>query len=95
MKNFLQSQSYYIKNNILYQDNQSAIRMEENGRNSCICNSRHIDIRCFFSKDRVNKKERSITYCPTTKMLPNLFTKPLQDNLFRIINNDIEMKERF
>ena len=36
IKNFLQYQGYHIKNNILYQDNQSAIRMEENGRNSCI-----------------------------------------------------------
>ena len=48
IKNFLQSQGYCIKNNVLYQDNQSAIRMEENGRNSCTGNSRHIDIRYFF-----------------------------------------------
>ena len=82
--------------------------MEENGRNSCTGNSRHIDIRYFFSKDRVDKKEISIEYRPTTKMIADFFTKYLQGNLFQffwdilmgyvsieeIIKDDIEMKER-
>ena len=75
IKIFLQYQGYCIKNNVLYQDNQSAIRMEENERNSCTGNSRHIDIRYVFSKDRVDKKEISIKYCPTTKMLADFFYK--------------------
>ena len=82
--------------------------MEENGTNSCTGNSRHIDIRCFFSKYRVDKKESSIKYYPTTKILADFFTKPLQGTLCRffwdilmeyvsikeIIQDDIEMKER-
>ena len=76
-----------FKNNVLYQDNQSAIRIEENGRNSCTGNSRYIDIRYFFSKDRVYKKEISIKYCPTTKILVNFFTKPLQGDLFWFFRN--------
>ena len=74
IKNFLQYQGYYIKNNVLYQDNQSAIRMEENGRNSCTGNSRHIDIRYFFSKDRVDKKEISIKYYPVTRYFISLLS---------------------
>ena len=42
--NFLKCQGYEIKNKILYQDNESTIKMERNGRNSCTGNSRHIDI---------------------------------------------------
>ena len=83
----MQYQGYCIKNNVLYQDNQSAIRMKENGRNSCTGNSRHIDIRYFFSKDRVDKKEISIKCCPTTKMLADFFTKALQGNLFRFFRD--------
>ena len=60
IKIFLQYEGYHMNNNVLYQDNQSAIRMEENGRNSCTGNSIHIDIRFFFSKDRVDKKEISV-----------------------------------
>ena len=45
---FLHGQGYGIINNIVYQYNQIAIRMEENGSNYCNENSRHIDIRCFL-----------------------------------------------
>ena len=45
---FLEEQGYEVNDNILYQDNQSAIRMEKNGRTSCTGNSRHISIRYFL-----------------------------------------------
>ena len=81
--NFLEYQGYNIKNKVLYQDNQSAIRMEKNGRNSCTGNSRHIDIRFFFVKDQVNSGDIKVEYCPTNKMLADFFTKPLQGTEFK------------
>ena len=39
--------------------------MKENGRYPYTGNSRHIDLRYFFSKDQVDKKEISIKHCPT------------------------------
>jgi hypothetical protein len=80
---FLKCQGITLYKNILYQDNQSAMKMEKNGRDSCTGNSRHIDIRYFFVKDRVDKKEIEILYCPTEQMLADYFTKPLQGSLFR------------
>jgi len=53
---FMESQGYKIDKHVLYQDNKSAILMEINGRNSCTDNSRHIDIRYFWIKDRVDNK---------------------------------------
>ena len=32
----------------------------------------------FFVKDRVDKKDICIQYCPTEQMLADFFTKPLQ-----------------
>ena len=87
--NFLKYQGYIIKNNVVYQDNQSAIRMEINGRNSCTGNSRHIDIRYFFVKDRVDKKEVKIVYCPTEQMLADFYTKPLNGSLFKFFREVI------
>ena len=81
--NFLSAQGYTIKHNVVYQDNQSAIRMENNGRNSCTGNSRHIHIRYFFVKDRIDKGEMHVSYCPTHNMLADFFTKPLQGSLFK------------
>ena len=42
--NFMGEQGYPIKENILYQDNKSAIFMEFNGHDLCTGNSRHINI---------------------------------------------------
>ena len=77
MSNFLKEQGYNLKSNVLYQDNQSAIRMEVNGRNSCTGNSRHINIQYFFVKDWIDKGYLTIKYCPTEQMLADFFTKPL------------------
>ena len=87
--NFLKSQGYEIWHNVIYQDNQSAIRMEKNGRNSCTGNSRHIDVRYFFVKDRIDKREMCVEYCPTTAMLADYYTKPLQGSLFKKLRHVI------
>ena len=42
-----------------------------------------IDIRYFFVKDRVDKNEFKIEYCPTESMLADFFTKPLQGGLYK------------
>ena len=89
LTNFLKEQGYPIENNILMQDNTSAIKLENNGRNSCTGNSRHIDVRYFFITNRVKKGEISIQYCPTNNMLADFFTKPLQGTLFKFFRDII------
>jgi len=84
LRMFLEEQGYFLTNNIVYQDNQSAIRMERNGRNSCTGNSRHVDIRYFFVKDRIDKDEISVEYCPTGIMLADFLAKPLQGRKFHL-----------
>ena len=79
---FMGAQGYDIRQNILFQDNQSAIKMEKNGKKSCTGHSRHIDIRYFFTKGRVESNKMSIAYCSTEHMLADLFTKALQGALF-------------
>ena len=69
------------KNIAIYQDNQSEIRMEKNGQNLCTGNSRHIHIRYFFVKDRIDRREMRVEYCPTHLMLAGFFTKPLMGEL--------------
>ena len=86
---FMTMQGYEVKNNVLYQDNQSTILMLKNGRNSCTGNSRHINIRYFFVKDRIDKKEIRVEYCPSLIMLADFFTKPLQGALFKKLRDVI------
>ena len=68
----------------VYQDNQSAILLENNGLTSVGKNSRHIKIESFFLADRVKDKELKIIYCPNKEFTAGLFTKPLQGTLFTI-----------
>ena len=84
LRHFMGAQGYILKNNLFHQDNQSAMKMEKNGRNSCTGNSRHIHIRFFFIKDQVDAKYMEIIHCPTEQMLADYFTKPLQGALFHL-----------
>ena len=45
---FMDAQGCGINKNIVYQYNQSTMKMHINGRNSCTGNSRHINIRYFL-----------------------------------------------
>ena len=85
----MEAQGYKLKDSVIYQDNKSAILMEVNGRNSCTGNSRHIDIRYFWIKDRVDNKEVRIEYLPTHILLADYYTKPLQGSRFRVLREYI------
>ncbi|KAE9035593.1 hypothetical protein PR003_g7486 [Phytophthora rubi] len=63
----------------LYVDNQSAIKnMENDMTTSCM---QHINIKFHFIRDAIRKKEVNVTYCPTTEMKSDIFTKPLGTTL--------------
>jgi hypothetical protein len=86
---FLEAQGYGVRDSKIYQDNQSAMLMEKNGKASSGKRTRHINIRYFFVADRVQSGEVSIEYCPTGEMLGDFFTKPLQGSQFRKFRNAI------
>jgi hypothetical protein len=88
-RNFLMAQGVHVSDNVVYQDNMSAILLEKNGQASCGKRTRHINIRYFFIKDRVAKQELRIEYCPTEDMLSDLLTKPLQGSQFRKLRDRV------
>lgn len=79
---FLDFQGYRVKDNVVYQDNQSAILLEQNGKGSSSKRATHINIRFFFVTDRINAGELSVSHCPTGEMTADVFTKPLQGSHF-------------
>ena len=50
---FLEAQVYGIDENILYQDNMSAMLLEKNRKIYITKNTKHINVRYYFIKDRV------------------------------------------
>ena len=79
---FLEAQGYKIKKSTVFQDSTSALKMEKNGRNSCTGNSRHINVRYFFVKDRYDKGEIELRYCPTELMLADFLLSPYKGLCF-------------
>ena len=89
---FMKAQGYEVKENVVGQDNMSAMLLENNGRASSSKRTRHINIRYFFVTDRIKNGEVSVVHCPTGEMVADFFTKPLQGATFRkfrdlIMNN--------
>ncbi len=68
-RRFLEAQDYGVTENIIYQDNKSAILLEKNGKASSTKRTKHINIRFFFVTDRVKKNEVSVEWCPTEDMI--------------------------
>ncbi len=80
---FLIAQSYQVNDNVVYQDNRSAILLERNGKASSSKRTKHINIRYFFVMDRVAKGEVCLEWCPTGDMVADFMTKPLQGANFK------------
>ena len=64
------------------QDNQSTMKLENNGNMSSGKRTRHINIRYFFITDNIKNGNIVIQYCPTLDMIADFYTKPLQGKLF-------------
>jgi hypothetical protein len=81
-RNFRIEQGGNSTEDVLHQDNQSAMLLENNGIYSAGKGSKHIHIRYYFITDRIKRKEFKVMYCPTGEMIADFFTKPLQGAQF-------------
>jgi hypothetical protein len=81
-REFLIAQGYDVDPAVIYQDNKSTITLVEKGR-STSDTTRHINVRYFFVKDKIESNEVSVVYLPTGSMIADALTKPLQGDLLR------------
>ena len=94
-KYFLDEQDVRAEH-VLYQDNTSAQRLEVNGRMSSGKRTKHMNVRYFFIKDRVEARDFKIEHCPTKDKRGDYFTKPVQGKLFTYLRGLVmgfEMKD--
>ena len=80
-KRILIRQGYNLGPVMVRQDNQATIRLLEKGRSDSK-RTKHINTRFFFIHDRIEKGEVVLEYTPTSEMVADFFTKPLQGALF-------------
>jgi hypothetical protein len=73
---FLQEQGYDTEPSLLYQDNISAILLETNGKASSSKRTKHIKVKYFYVKDKIDQGEIVVEHCPTEQMWTDINTKP-------------------
>jgi hypothetical protein len=81
-RDFLISQGYDMGPAKIFQDNMSTMALAIKGT-STAQRTRHIAIRFFFVKDRIDAGEVVIEHLATEEMIADIMTKPLQGDLFR------------
>ena len=82
IRSFLIAMGYKMEPVTIYQDNQSCMALVERGRSGAE-RTRHIQIRYFWVKERVDTGEVLVVYLRSEDMYANVLTKPLQGSQFR------------
>ena len=78
----MNTQGYALYSNVLLQDNQVVMRMECNRKISCSKRSYHMNIRHFYIKNLVNRKEVEIKYCQTERMVADFLRSLCRRHFF-------------
>ena len=84
-KKFLEAQNYKINLYVIFQDNESTIKLMKNGKESSGKRTRHFDIRLFYRTDMIGCGDVTAEYCPTEKMIADYMSKPLVGRKFKIL----------
>jgi hypothetical protein len=82
VRNFLIAQGHDVGPVNLFQDNLSTIALIHKGRSNS-SRLRHVNIRYFFIKDRIESGEVVTKSVSTEEMVADFMSKPLQGNKFR------------
>jgi hypothetical protein len=82
-KRFVEYQGFMVKLNVVYQDNTSSMKLEQNGKESSGKRTRHFDIKMFYVTDLVSRGEVQVKYCPTDEMIGDYMTKALVGSKFK------------
>ena len=88
-KQFIEAQDFTVEN-IVYQDNTSSMKLEENGKASSGKRTRHFNIKYFYITDLLKRNDNiRIEYCPTEDMIADYMTKPLVGAKFETLRKII------
>ena len=75
---FVEAQGHHIEENEAWQDDQSTMPLEKNGKTSSGKRTRALNTRNFVMTDQVGHGNCAIECCPTDDMVGDFVTKGLQ-----------------
>ena len=74
----------------IFEDNQSAICLAKDPRNHP--KTKHIAVKYHFLREIIKEKKINVQYCPTEKMLADIFPKAIHAEKFREIRYLLGMR---
>ena len=86
---FLEAQDYGVKENIMFQDNETAMQLEKNSNASSGKRTKHINISYFLINDQISKGRVKVAWCPTGDMTADFYTNTLKGAMFRNVRDKI------
>jgi hypothetical protein len=75
-KLFLEAQGFKVSTTLIYRNNTSSMKLEENGKASSGKRTRHFNIKYFYITNLIQRNEVKIECCPTADMVADYMTKP-------------------
>ena len=72
---FMRAQGWQTHQTIVYQDNKSAILLENNNNLSSNIRAKYINDRYFFVKDCIDRNELKTEFCGTEDMMADFYIK--------------------
>jgi hypothetical protein len=88
MRGMVKAQGYELVPTKVYEDNQKVISIINSGR-SPKHRTNHLNIRHFFARDRVKRGDIVVLYMPTKRMIADIITKPLAEQLFHQLGGEL------
>jgi hypothetical protein len=89
MRQTLRDYGYKFSKVHLLCDNESAIRMADNPVEHSL--TKHIDIQYHFLRDHQQRGDIAIEYVSTHNQLADTFTKPVDENTFSQLRNELNV----
>ena len=73
---FTEAQGHNVKQNIMFRDDQSNMRVMINGKESSTKQTKHINENFFFMHDVIKRGDMYVECCPTGDIWADVLTKP-------------------
>ena len=88
MREMVLAQGYKLAPTRIYEDNEGVLKIMKSGR-SPKHRTRHLNIRHFFARDRVQTGDIELVYKPTGEMIADIMTKPVTGRLFNRLGSEL------
>jgi hypothetical protein len=77
VKKFIEKEGFKVNLNVIFQDNTSTMKLQNNGKLSSGKRTRYFDVNFFYITDLISRDEIVVKYSPPADMIGDYLSKPV------------------